>query len=92
MVKGCKHTDIGVIPEDWRVDKMGMVGDSLIGLTYSPKDVSRYGTLVLRSSNVQNNTLSFKDNVYVDMDLPKRVVVKKNDILFSYTLRSFFYL
>ncbi|MDL1981976.1 MAG: restriction endonuclease subunit S [Deltaproteobacteria bacterium] len=78
---GYKQTEIGVIPEDWDVVSMGTVGESIIGLTYSPNDVSEYGTLVLRSSNVQNNQLAYKNNVFVDMDLPSRVIVKEDDIL-----------
>ena len=78
---GYKQTELGVIPEDWEVTAMGEVGESLIGLTYSPSNVSEYGTLVLRSSNVQNGALAFDDNVYVNMELPKRVIVEEGDIL-----------
>ena len=78
---GYKQTDIGLIPEDWEVKSMGLIGDTIIGLTYSPNNVSKYGTLVLRSSNIQNNQLAFKDNVFVDMELPNRVIVNENDIL-----------
>lgn len=35
----------------------------------------------LESSNVQNNVLAYDNNVYVNMDLPERVIVKKGDIL-----------
>lgn len=76
-----KHTDIGTIPDEWEVKRMGDIGESIIGLTYSPSDVKEYGTLVLRSSNIQNNKLAYQDNVYVEMDLPKRVIVRENDIL-----------
>jgi type I restriction enzyme, S subunit len=78
---GYNQTDIGLIPEDWEVKSMGLIGDTIIGLTYSPNNVSKYGTLVLRSSNIQNNQLAFKDNVFVDMELPNRVIVNENDIL-----------
>lgn len=67
--------------EDWEVKKLGEVSDIIIGLTYSPKDVKDFGTLVLRSSNVQNNKLAFENNVFVEMELPQRVIVKENDIL-----------
>ncbi|MNU15638.1 Type-1 restriction enzyme EcoKI specificity protein [compost metagenome] len=67
--------------EDWRLKKLGDMGNIVIGLTYSPNDVRDFGTLVLRSSNVQNNKLAFENNVYVDMDLPERVIVKENDLL-----------
>lgn len=79
--QGYKQTEAGVIPEDWDCVAMGDLGESLIGLTYHPSDVREYGTLVLRSSNIQNGKLAFKDNVFVDMDLPKRVIVKTGDIL-----------
>lgn len=82
MVKaGYKQTEIGVIPDDWEVDKLGNFSDIIIGLTYKPSNVKDFGTLVLRSSNIQNNKLSFENNVYVDMELPERVIVRENDIL-----------
>ena len=76
-----QQTEVGIIPKDWNCVKMGDVGTTIIGLTYSPKDVADYGTLVLRSSNVQKNQLAYENNVFVDMDLPQRVIVKENDIL-----------
>ena len=79
--KDFKQPEVGVIPEDWEVKKLSEIGESIIGLTYSPSNVKSTGTLVLRSSNVQNGKLAFKDNVFVEMDLPKRVIVKENDIL-----------
>jgi type I restriction enzyme S subunit len=76
-----KQTDVGVIPEDWEVQHLSDIGEALAGLTYSPEDVAEYGTLVLRSSNIQEGGLSFTDNVFVDMDLPARVITKEGDIL-----------
>lgn len=79
--KGTKPSELGEIPEDWDVVSLGDIGNTVIGLTYSPNDVAEYGTLVLRSSNVQKNTLAYENNVFVDMDLPERVIVKEGDIL-----------
>lgn len=78
---GYKQTEVGVIPEDWEVVTLGDIGQTVIGLTYSPNDVADFGTLVLRSSNVQNGKLAYADNVYVNMELPERVIVKQGDIL-----------
>ncbi len=36
------------------------------GLTYSPKDIQKEGTFVIRSSNVKNGQLVHADNVYVN--------------------------
>lgn len=79
--KGYKQSELGEVPEDWEVKKLGDIGQTIIGLTYSPRDVAAFGTLVLRSSNVQNNKLAYADNVYVNMELPERVIVKEGDIL-----------
>lgn len=78
---GYKHSDVGVIPEHWDTKPLGEIGDSLIGLTYRPSEVRKYGTLVLRSSNVQNGTLCFDDNVFVETDIPERIMVRPGDIL-----------
>lgn len=79
--RGYKTTEVGVIPEDWEVKKLGEIGDCLIGLTYTPAQVREHGTLVLRSSNVANGKLVFGDNVFVEADIPERIMVQENDIL-----------
>ena len=67
---------------EWEVKKLGEVGKALIGLTYSPNDVVvSDGTLVLRSSNVQDKRLAFEDNVYVKGEISEKNFVKENDIL-----------
>lgn len=76
-----KQTDIGLIPEDWTVKCVKEVADNFTGLTYSPNDVKKYGTIVLRSSNIQNGKLCFENNVFVEMDIPNRAKTKNGDIL-----------
>ena len=78
---GYKKSTLGVIPIDWNDKALGDIGESLIGLTYRPSEVRKYGTLVLRSSNVQNGTLCFDDNVFVEADIPERIMVRPGDIL-----------
>jgi len=65
----------------WPRVRLGEIGQSLIGLTYRPDNVKRSGTLVLRSSNIQDGRLAFDDNVYVDSPIPERIRVQENDIL-----------
>ena len=57
------------------------VAKSFTGLTYKPENVSDSGTLVLRSSNINDDVLSFDDNVFVQMEIPERARVQENDIL-----------
>jgi len=74
---------LGDIPESWEVKKMKFLGEAIIGLTYSPKDIvsEGLGTLVLRSSNLKNNVITKNDNVYVNKEIPKKLLTKKGDIL-----------
>jgi len=78
---GYKETDLGPLPSDWKTAKLEEVGLVINGLTYAPSDVRSYGTLVLRSSNIQNDALAFEDNVFVDMEIPERIMVRPDDVL-----------
>ena len=51
------------------------------GLTYSPDNVTNDGTIVLRSSNIQNSQLDFADTVRVNSSIKDKLIVKDNDIL-----------
>lgn len=51
------------------------------GLTYKPDDVADKGTIVLRSSNIQNMTLDFEDIVRVNCKIGEKKYVHENDIL-----------
>jgi len=74
-------TEIGPLPDDWSAQRLGNVSTCVIGLTYSPADVADSGTLVLRSSNIQDGRLAFSDCVYVQMALPDRVITREGDLL-----------
>ncbi|HEL1183666.1 restriction endonuclease subunit S [Streptococcus equi subsp. zooepidemicus] len=53
------------------------------GLTYKPADAveAGNGTLVLRSSNIQDGALAFDDNVFVGCAIKEKLFVQDNDIL-----------
>lgn len=51
------------------------------GLTYSPNDVRKNGTLVLRSSNIQSGEIINADNVYVASEKATSENVKSGDII-----------
>ena len=79
--EGYIQTEIGVIPTEWNIVKLGDIGEPIIGLTYKPENVRSNGLLVLRSSNIDEGKLSFSDNVFVDVDIPVKLFVKENDVL-----------
>lgn len=66
---------------DWNLQKLGQLGESIIGLTYSPDNIAEEGTLVLRSSNIKDNKIVYLDNVYVNMDIPEKLITIENDVL-----------
>ena len=67
--------------EGWEEKKLKEVAEYFNGLTYSPKNVSNEGIIVLRSSNVQNDVLDFKDIVRVNLNVKEKIIVKEGDIL-----------
>lgn len=72
---------IGEIPKAWEVRKLKSIGDTIIGLTYSPEDVTDNGVLVLRSSNVQNGKIVLSDNVFVNKEIKDKLITQVGDIL-----------
>ena len=69
------------IPETWKWVRLGEIGVTNIGLTYKPTEVSTDGTIVLRSSNIQNGKLDLSDIVRVKKDIPETKMCKAGDIL-----------
>lgn len=69
------------IPESWKWVKLGSIGETNIGLTYSPVNVSSNGIIVLRSSNIQNGIMDYQDIVRVNIDVPDSKMCHKGDIL-----------
>lgn len=68
-------------PKDWTESKLLDHVNLVQGLTYTPENVKPSGTLVLRSSNIQNGTLSLLDNVYVNVNVSEEKMVRSGDIL-----------
>ena len=68
---------------EWEDKKLGEVGENIIGLTYSPTDVTNDGTgiLVLRSSNIKEGRLDKSDKVRVNKKIQDKIIVQPNDIL-----------
>lgn len=67
----------------WEVKKLGEIAKSTIGLTYKPENVTEElsGTIVLRSSNIQNSILDFNDIVRVNVPVKEDKMVNDGDIL-----------
>lgn len=67
----------------WEYKKLGEIAKCAIGLTYKPENVTEElsGTIVLRSSNIQNSILDFNDIVRVNVPVKEDKIVKDGNIL-----------
>ncbi len=68
-------------PNGYPIKAMSEIAEYWNGLTYKPEDVSEEGTIVLRSSNIQNMQLDFADTVRVNSKIGDKKYVHDNDIL-----------
>ena len=67
---------------EWESKSLGEIGESLIGLTYSPSDVVKEGgTIVFRSSNIQNGVMDYGDLVRVSKKIKDAIVTREGDLL-----------
>ena len=69
------------LPVGWEWTRLGEIGVTNIGLTYSPSDVSDIGIPVLRSNNIQEGKLDLSDLKRVKKDVKKSLMVNEGDLL-----------
>lgn len=69
------------IPGNWKWVRLQDIGSTNIGLTYHPTDVSNNGTIVIRSSNIQNGKMDYSDIVRVDCKINENQYLNHNDIV-----------
>ena len=67
--------------EGWKTKHLNEIATYSIGLTYKPNNVNQDGTIVLRSSNIQNDELDLNDIVRVDCKIKEELYVRDGDIL-----------
>lgn len=74
---------LGQVPKHWEVKKLKFIGDSIIGLTYDPNEITdeQNGTLVLRANNIQDGKLVANDALYVSTESPEKLRLRTGDIL-----------
>jgi type I restriction enzyme S subunit len=58
-----------LLPPGWGWVRLGNIGDTNIGLTYSPQNISNEGIPVLRSNNIQKGKLDLSEIVRVNVEV-----------------------
>lgn len=69
------------LPLGWEWVRLGDLGYTNIGLTYTPSDVSDTGIPVLRSNNIQDGKLDLSNLKRVDLQVKESVLVQESDLL-----------
>ena len=74
---------IGRLPKGWSALRLKFLGDTILGLTYAPEEITdeQNGTLVLRANNIQDRQLVANDPVYVSAEAPEKLKLQEGDIL-----------
>lgn len=74
---------LGEVPAHWELKRLKYLGEAITGLTYDPAGITdeASGTLVLRSSNVQEGRVVMDDNVFVSSNIPEELFTRPGDIL-----------
>ena len=85
LPKGYKQSEVGVIPEDWDVVKLGDVGSITTGSTPPTKDSCNYGDEYLFASPFDIETSKYINNTHKKLsekgfNISRKI--KKNSILF----------
>jgi type I restriction enzyme S subunit len=69
------------IPCGWAWERLGNIGETNIGLTYSPQDVADCGIPVLRSGNIRDGKLDLTELVRVAHKPKPSVMIQDGDLL-----------
>jgi len=71
------------LPSHWKLTRLKYLGQAIIGLTYSPEDLTTEGegVPVLRANNIQAGRLVSSGMVFVSKEVPSKLTLKDGDIL-----------
>lgn len=70
-----------VLPDGWEWTRLGHVGETNIGLTYSPSNLAERGMPVLRSCNIRNGKIDLTELVRVTGEVRAAARIREGDLL-----------
>lgn len=83
---GYKVTEVGVIPEDWEVFKLGDIIDYTKGFAFKSSDYRKSGVRIIRVSDTDYDQIKDADEIYIDKSLShkfKKWKLTEDDIILS---------
>lgn len=79
---GYKQTEVGVIPEDWKVTSLGIASNFINGRAYSIHEWETTGIPVIRLQNLTGRSETY---YYSNLQLPEKQYCKNGDLLFMWS-------
>lgn len=87
LKEGFKHTEIGIIPKDWKIENLSTLSNQIIDGTHYTPIYTDKGVPFLRVTDLQNNDIDFNKVKYISEEehrfLIKRCYPQINDLLLS---------
>ncbi|MBI9109973.1 restriction endonuclease subunit S [Maridesulfovibrio ferrireducens] len=83
---GYKQTEVGVIPEDWKVVEFGDIVNYIKGFGFKSSEYTTSGTRIIRVSDTTYSSIKDDNPVYIlctDNCSYKKWMLRENDLIFS---------
>ena len=79
--KGYKDSELGLIPEDWKVIELGKLCRLVNGRGFKPHEWARSGLPIIRIQNLNGSD----DFNYYSGPFDKKIFIRKGDLLFAWS-------
>lgn len=84
--KGYRMRGVGVIPEDWKVEKLGDIIDYVKGFAFKSSEYRKSGARVIRVSDTDYDSIKDSDEIFIDKVTShrfKKWSLSENEIIIS---------
>lgn len=84
--EGYKQTEVGVIPEDWRIHEFGELVNYIKGYPFKSSEYTNDGIRVIRVSDTTRDSIADKNAVFVTSNSSikyKKWKLKESDLIFT---------
>jgi len=81
LPEGFKTTELGPLPEEWQVVRLGEVATLIRGISWGKREQSTNGVPVIAIPNIHNGRVSFDIRYKVDKKISEAKRLREDDIL-----------
>jgi type I restriction enzyme, S subunit len=85
--EGYKQTEVGVIPEDWGIEELCHLCESIVDCSHSTPVWTSSGVVVIRNQNIRDGNLDLSEPSYTDefhfLSRTRRAIPKAGDLVIT---------